>query len=402
MDLKSGYPFWPIRDGLPATHPRLTSSTKVDVAVIGAGITGAIAAHRLATLGYDVMVIDARDVGLGSTSASTALLQYEIDTTLVELSELYGESNAVAAYRACLKAIDDLEQLDQSVGHGGKFIRRPSFYVAANEADVASLQKEYELRLQHGFPVTYWQRERIEGGFEFSAPGGIMSDAGGDLDPYAFAHALLSSPALHNRVFDRTAVETIEWGKPAVRIHLSTGAELICNSVIVACGYESLPFLPPIDADLHCTFAMVTEPLRTFPKWHERCLIWDTDKPYLYCRTTDDGRILAGGEDCNFDDESTRDRLLPEKIQCIEKKIRALFPSVDFAVDFGWAGTFAETSDGLPFIGVHPDRPGGFFLLCYGGNGITYSMIGADMLVAKLRGDAHPLTALFGFERATH
>ena len=74
MDLKSGYPFWTVKNGLPAAFPPLLEDIDCDVAVIGAGISGALIAQSLADAGLDVAVLDKRDVGWGSTSASTALL----------------------------------------------------------------------------------------------------------------------------------------------------------------------------------------------------------------------------------------------------------------------------------------------------------------------------------------
>jgi glycine/D-amino acid oxidase-like deaminating enzyme len=67
---------------------------------------------------------------------------------------------------------------------------------------------------------------------------------------------------------------------------------------------------------------------------------------------------------------------------------------------FAWAGTCAETKDGLPFFGAHPQHgPRVHFAMAYGGNGITYSVIGAALLRAAIEGRAHPLAALFGFGR---
>ena len=68
---------------------------------------------------------------------------------------------------------------------------------------------------------------------------------------------------------------------------------------------------------------------------------------------------------------------------------------------FAWGGTFAETKDGLPWFGPHPQHgPRVLFAMAYGGNGITYSMLGAGLLRATIERRAHPLKALFGFERA--
>ena len=102
MDLDSGYPFWTVKNGLMHPFPPLGRDLRCDVLVIGAGITGALVADTLHARGHAVCVLDARDVGWGSTAASTALLQYEIDTHMIDLAKQYGEADAVLAYRACL------------------------------------------------------------------------------------------------------------------------------------------------------------------------------------------------------------------------------------------------------------------------------------------------------------
>ena len=73
MDIKSGHPFWPLEHGLIGAFPALLGDLSCDVAVIGAGITGALIARELAASGLDVVVLDRREAGWGSTSASTAV-----------------------------------------------------------------------------------------------------------------------------------------------------------------------------------------------------------------------------------------------------------------------------------------------------------------------------------------
>jgi glycine/D-amino acid oxidase-like deaminating enzyme len=150
---------------------------------------------------------------------------------------------------------------------------------------------------------------------------------------------------------------------------------------------------------LHSTYAFVSEPLTGFPGWPERCLIWETARPYGYMRTTDDNRLLAGGEDISIQSALVREFLAKHKLEAIEKWVRRQFPRIAFDIDFRWSGTFAETADGLPFIGAHPDRPGTLFALCFGGNGITYSALAAELIEAILAGKEHPLATIFGFSR---
>lgn len=83
MDLKGGYSFWAIKNGLMCVLSQLKANICCDVVVIGGGITGALIADELGTNDFDVVVVKQRDIGWGSSAASTALLQYEIDTHLV-------------------------------------------------------------------------------------------------------------------------------------------------------------------------------------------------------------------------------------------------------------------------------------------------------------------------------
>jgi glycine/D-amino acid oxidase-like deaminating enzyme len=109
MNLSSGYPFWLIRYGLPYDYPQLQEDLKTDVLIIGGGISGALVSYYLTQAGVNNVVADARTIGLGSTCASTSLLQYEIDTPLCKLQHITGLKNAVRAYRLCYESIDKLE-----------------------------------------------------------------------------------------------------------------------------------------------------------------------------------------------------------------------------------------------------------------------------------------------------
>ncbi|MBZ2189225.1 FAD-dependent oxidoreductase [Alcanivorax sp. JB21] len=107
-----------------------------------------------------------------------------------------------------------------------------------------------------------------------------------------------------------------------------------------------------------------------------------------------------GGEDDDHDIPARRDRSVDRKAATLQRKIARLFPHLHAEPAFAWAGTFAETGDGLPLFGPHPEHgPRVLFALAYGGNGITYSMLGAGLLRAQIERRKHPLTALFAFER---
>ncbi|MFO7686214.1 MAG: FAD-dependent oxidoreductase [Desulfobacterales bacterium] len=115
MDLKSGYPYWTVKNGLMYSFPKLDADLSCDVAVEGAGITGALIADELAGHGHCVVVLDQREVSWGSTSASTALLQYEIDTHAINLAKRCDQASALLAYQSCLRTISEVGAVAHAV-----------------------------------------------------------------------------------------------------------------------------------------------------------------------------------------------------------------------------------------------------------------------------------------------
>ncbi|MGH8213139.1 MAG: NAD(P)/FAD-dependent oxidoreductase [Rhodanobacteraceae bacterium] len=399
MDVKGGYPWWPVRNGLLHDYPPLTNDHECEVAVVGAGITGALIARALIDAGLDTIVLDRRDVGWGSTAASTALLQYEIDTELLELSKRVGRENALAAYKACEAAVSELHAISDEIGNVG-WRESPSLYVASWQRDARRLRPEFEARRDSGFNVEWLGEPALRDRFGLIAPAAILSRPAAFVDPYRFTHRLLAGLCAKGlRVYDRC--EMVEW-KPdagALDIRVNTGACLRAQWLVVSGGYETQKFLPQRVAVNHSSYAFVSEPLELTSEF-AHCIGWETARPYLYWRSTEDGRLIVGGEDDKIDIPARRDWRIPRKVEKLLARLGELMPDLQPAVGFAWAGTFAETEDGLPFFGAHPQLdPRVLFAMAYGGNGITYSAIGAHILTKAMRGELHPLAVLFGFGR---
>src|ERR1700685_3304833 len=130
MDLTSDLPFWTVRNGLIRVYPPLTEDLHCDALIIGGGISGALLGDRLVQAGVDCVLIDRRDIGQGSTSASTALLQYEIDTPLYKLKRKVGSATAERAY---FLGIDSIGRLQKLAGRDCGFALRPSLQIATRK-----------------------------------------------------------------------------------------------------------------------------------------------------------------------------------------------------------------------------------------------------------------------------
>jgi glycine/D-amino acid oxidase-like deaminating enzyme len=79
--------------------------------------------------------------------------------------------------------------------------------------------------------------------------------------------------------------------------------------------------------------------------------------------------------------------------------IIALNFRTEFEVAYRWAGTFGETKDGLPYIGQIRQIPRCYFVLGFGGNGITYSVIAAKIIRDALLNRPNADARLFRFDR---
>ena len=400
MDLKSGYPYWTVRSGLVAEFPPLTNDLRCDVAVIGAGITGALIARELCEVGFDVVVLDKRDAGWGSTAASTALLQYEIDPGLTGVAKKYGEAKAAAVLKACEVAIGDIGEIARRVP-GSAYQRAQSLYYASWPWHARAVREEGERRLAHGFSLDVLEREGLAERFGIDASAALLTPVAATIDPYRTAVGILGSLARKGcGVFDRTDVTAIEATSRRVVLRTGRDASVTCEHVVIAGGYESGKFLRQRVARNHSTYALVTEPIPHLPAWARRTLVWESARPYLYIRNAGDSRLLVGGEDDLVDVAKKRDRSVPRKSKRLLKKLRKLLGRDDIEEGFAWAGTFAETDDGLPFFGPHRERgPRVHFAMAYGGNGIAYSVIGAELIRRLIERESHPLARLLSFER---
>lgn len=401
MDLKSGYPFWAVKNGLMCTFPRLKADIACDVAVIGGGITGALIADELGKNGFDVTVIEQRDIGWGSSAASTALLQYEIDTHLVDLAKMFGEEQAVMAYQACATAITDLRDLASELGDVD-FAMQESLYYASSVGDKAALREEYELRAKHGFDVQWLDTRSLQDQFGIKAPCAILTRIAARVDPYNLASRLLLRLADRGgKIFDRTVIDSLHTSSDSVTLRTEDGFNIQAKHVVMAAGYETQKWLEQAVAKNRSSYAFITDPLEEAELGPlASTMVWESARPYLYMRSTGDGRLLVGGDDDDKDIAERRHKRVISKSKRLCKKVKKLFPELPLKPAFSWAGTFAETKDGLPFFGEHPQYGSRvLFAMAYGGNGISYSMIGASLLRATIEGRQHELADLFSFSR---
>lgn len=397
--LRTGRSVW---ESLPAPRiqaRRLSRDVTCDAVVIGAGISGALIAERLTEDGLDVVMIDRRGPLAGSTTASTALLQYELDVPLSRLAERIGLGRAERLWRRSKLALDALDERLHRLGLDKDVARRSSLYLQGDRLDADGLRQEGKARRRSGFEVSFLDRGEVKRTYGISGRAALLGHGSLAADPRRLAAGFMRT-ALARKARLYAPVEAIEIQPLAsgAVVHTADGPSLRARTVVFATGYEMPKGVPRKGHTVTSTWALATRP-QSRAAWHDEVLISEASDPYLYLRIGPQGRIICGGEDEASIDQATRDALIPQKIAKLEEKLGRLMPLVRPEADYAWAGSFGASPTGSPSIGAVPGMSNCFAALGYGGNGITFSMLSAQVISAAIAGQDDPDGDLFSFRR---
>jgi len=415
MDLTTGKMLWQESYKNPPVYPSLGENISCDVVVFGGGEAGALCAYYLSEHGMDTVLVEKRKIASGSTGANTGLLQVSNDMPLHQMIDVHGQDDAVRFYRLCRTALDDLESLvrslgnpfgnhasdpdgdpvggsltesaGESVGSASEFVRRESLYFASKAADVKHIMDEYDSLSKHGFAVRKLNKQELADQYGLQKEAGLVTTGDAEFNPYRLTHALVGHCARKNvRVYEDTEVASFHFRGQAPTFRTTQGNVIRAKQAVFCMGYETQDYEKTPGAVLTSSYAMATEPIEESLLWKERCLIWETARPYLYLRTTRDNRVIVGGLDGNAPYGRERDEHVFDRTEQLYAEMVALFPVLSGArVDFRWAATFGNSQDGVPFIGRHPAYPNCYLALGYGGNGTVYYVIAAKVIRDMIR-----------------
>lgn len=378
---------------------RLSQTATCDVVIIGAGITGAMTAECLTRTGLSVLVVDRAFPGTGSTAASTAMLLWEIDTSLVELADLHGFDKASSIYRRSLLAVAGIADLVDALNINCQFALRPSIFLAGSGEGTRDFAQEHDARRRADLPGSLVSRSELLDTFGLDRPAAIISPGSAETDPVLLSHALLQASFQRGARLVTDEAVRYEWHEHGAQVALASGALIEAKKVVLATGYDMPDF---VKSDIHSivsTWCMATEPVPTERLWNDRALIWEAGEPYLYARLTNSNEVMVGGEDEPTSSAAERDDKLADKTLILEDKLRSLWPHARYEVKSAWSAAFGQTEDGLPLIGQVPGTQNVLAAYGYGGNGITFSFLASRLITELVLGTPRPWFDDFALDR---
>lgn len=398
-DLRTGRSPWMSRPLAAIPCAPLRRDIETDVLVVGAGISGALAADLLSEAGLTVVLVDRRGPLKGSTPASTALLQYEIDMPLVMLAGRIGTARARRIWRRSKLALDALRERAHRLAIAADLETRDTLYLEGDVLDPKSLAEEAEARRGAGFEASLLAPAEVAARYGLSPRAAILGHGNLAADPRRLAAGFLRAALDRGaRLHAPVTVAGVDCRGGEVAAGTDGGPTIRARHLVFATGYELPKGVPRKGHRVASTFCIATHPqARAVPRGLP--FVWEASDPYLYLRSDRFGRIICGGEDEDFADEEARDALLPAKTAALRDKLARMMPAIDPAPAYAWCGSFGASATGTPSIGRVPGMPGCYAVLGYGGNGITFSMMAAQILRNVIVGKGDPDGELFSFRR---
>lgn len=378
----------------------LTEDIETDVAIVGGGVTGAILGYYFSKANIHAVILEKERIAHGSTSITTSLLQYELDSNARELEEYTTLDNVITSYKLGLKALDEIEEFIKEYGNKCKYEKKDTLLYTSKECEVKEMKEEYEIRKNAGIDVKYISEENNP--FSLDLKAGVYGvNAGAQLDPYEYTHQLLDvSCNMGLKVYENTEVMEIAYGKDEVEIITSFGYKVKAKKVIIATGYNTQRFTKRNFGVKTVTYNIATKSVKSFDGWFNKVLIRDNCDPYNYFRTTYDNRIIAGGEDVDFYTNIENEKLAKEKYSILLNRIKNMFPNIkDIEIDYEYCGGFISSQDNLGYIGEDPNHKNLWFCLGYGANGILFAILGGMMLSKLYKNEIDENLKLFKVDR---
>lgn len=395
-DLHTGCPYWLKTRGASVRVRAAPGEGRFDVIVVGAGISGALLAETLTRAGKRILILDRRAPVRGSTAASTAMIQHEIDVPLIDLQAKRGRAAADAAWQRSVRAVDDLVALVADLGLDCGMARKSALYLSGDQMDADALMDETKARRKIGIAAEYLDRDRLRADYGIDRAAAILSQDSASANPAQLAAGLLRVAQKRGAVI-ASPVEVTDMGELPGGVALATGDGhvLVAEHAVFCTGYEFLKRMQAPSHHVTSTWALATRPIRELPRWLRDTIVWEAAEPYLYFRSDPTGRIIAGGEDEEATEANTSMAVLQRKTKIILKKLEATTGLTVGRAESRWAAPFSVTKDGLPII----DRVNGhdriFAVMGFGGNGITFSVIAAQIVAAALSRKQDPDASLF-------
>lgn len=372
----------------PATET-LDPNMHVEVAIVGAGITGLTTALHLTLAGKRVAVLEAGQIGAGTTGGTSGHLDTLPEQGFARLIDDFGRSNAMLAVAARKEAIDQIETWCADFAPSAEFARVPGYLYTEVAERAASFRKTEAGLRRLGLDASMVEQVPLP----MHSPAAVRVERQARFHPLQYLRGLAAaiegqsgSLHVHTRVLKQP-----QDGSPC-RIATNRG-ELLADEVVLA---THSAFLGISQLDLrvapHQSYVLAAEVEDT----PDDALYWDDASPYHYTRRASPDapqRIIVGGEDHKTGQPGDSHDPFAALEQYVQQRWQVR------AITHRWSAEFFEPADGLPLVGRVPLSKHVYAATGFSGTGLTWGTVAGRLIADLILGRHNPLVEVLAPSR---
>jgi glycine/D-amino acid oxidase-like deaminating enzyme len=392
---------------LAANRPvfdRLRGNLACDVAIVGGGLTGSLAAHEFARAGARVVLVEGGRVGAGATGASLGVVSATSGVPFTELRERFGLRDARAIWETARRSALEFAAFLRRAEARCDLQATDDVTVAVGEGQLDRLWREHQALKEAGLDAVWLPARRARTSYGTDALAALKLGGAATLDPLRACHAVAGrAHGAGVQVFEHSVVRRVRAGRKVVTLATADGT-VTASAVVIAtrvppAGYGALArhfrerqayavSLPPLDRRVRRHFG------------EGRGVVRDLAEPPHTWRWTRGESLVVGGAAQEPVPGRQLDRTLVQRTGQLMYELSLLYPEVSGTQpDRGWAVSEVAGLDGLPVIGTHRSFPRHLFALGLDRMGAGGAWLAARLLVRLWSGEEQKGDDLFGFGR---
>ena len=380
---------WQESTFIPGKAQQIDLSGVTDTVVVGAGITGITTALMLQKAGRKCIVLEAGNIGFGTTGGTSAHLNTFFDTTYPEIESDFGKDAARLVADSGKEAFSIIKALVDEYQIDCDFEYKEGFLFSENEKETRQLKTILESSVNAGIAAEKSETNDVPVPFEMA----LRFSKQGQFHPLKYINALASAFIdLGGIILEDTFVSDAKTEDGI--IELNAGKQIIKTANLVYATH-----IPPgITA-----FSFRSAPYRSYvlgvklkDNNYPTGLAYDMQEPYHYFRTHQiDGQkyLIIGGEDHKTGHSD------PEQAFANLESYLNQYYQVD-SIAYRWSSQYYVPADGLPYIGRLATAGDSTYIATgFNGNGMMFGTLSAKIISDQILGIENPYTDLYSPSR---